>query len=118
MKFTRSEGLEPRAFQGATALRPGAEYIVLEIFSQHNGDTSFRIEYSPYESCAIFDSRLFTITSPTIPPSWIYSQLESGSFSLCPEPWSHLGFWEAFYDRESEAVAVYEAEKQKVLAHS
>ncbi|WP_326596429.1 hypothetical protein [Streptomyces sp. NBC_01803] len=118
VRFTRSEGLEPGALQGAGALKPGEEYVVLEVFSQHGKDTSFRMEYSPRESCAVFDSRLFTITSAKMPPSWIFFQLASGSFSLCPEPWSDQGFWEAFYDREQWAVAAYETEKQKILAVS
>ncbi|MGK5531353.1 hypothetical protein [Streptomyces sp. URMC 129] len=118
VRYTRSEIPGERQPLGTDALRPDEEYTVLEVFFQHNKRTLFRMEYSPYESSALFDSRLFTVTSPQIPHCWKFFQLESGSFSLRPESWSAPGFWEAFYDREQWAVEAYEAEKRKILATS
>ncbi|MGP3969856.1 hypothetical protein [Streptomyces sp. 6N223] len=76
------------------------------------------MEFSPREDSALFDSRLFTVTSARMPSSWRFFQMEDGSFSLRPESWNVPGFWEAFYDREPWAVASYASEKRKILAAS
>lgn len=99
-------------------LKLGSEYIVLEVISQQGKDTLLRMEFSPREDSALFDSRLFTVTSSRMPSSWRFFQAEGGSFSLRPESWNVPGFWEAFYDREPWAVADYESEKRKILAAS
>ncbi|MFJ9864439.1 hypothetical protein [Streptomyces sp. NPDC101165] len=101
--------------QGIDALREGLDYAVLEVFAPHDKTTLFRIEFIEGEDPALFDSSAFEVTSSFIPPSWRYFQLESGSFSLCPEPWAQPGFWEAFYDRAPGARDVYESEKWKIL---
>ncbi|AOT59715.1 hypothetical protein [Streptomyces rubrolavendulae] len=115
VKYVPPEALDRSALQGTTALRERKEYVVLELFSQSDGNTLFRVEYNESEDSALFDSRAFTITSHNLPPTWRYFQHSSGSFSLCPEPWSQPGFWEAYYERESHARKVYEAEKQKIV---
>ena len=39
-----------------------------------------------------------------------------GCISFSPEAWSKAGFWEQFFDREPEAVAVFEEERAKIVA--
>ncbi|MFH8400471.1 hypothetical protein ACH4E9_23960 [Streptomyces anulatus] len=111
---------DPTAMQGITALADGNEYVVLEISARFKRPTSFRIEFteSNLRQSGLFDSRAFTITSHTLPPTWKYFQLESGSFSLCPESWNAPGFWEAYYDGNPRAITVYEDERAEILSNS
>lgn len=111
---------DPTALQGITALTHGHDYAVLEISARFIKAASFRIEFieSELRQSALFDSRAFTVISHTLPPTWKYFQLESGSFSLCPESWNAPGFWEAYYDGDPRAIAVYEDERAAILSHS
>ncbi|MFC8705252.1 hypothetical protein ACFUIV_24165 [Streptomyces anulatus] len=106
--------------QGGIALTNGHEYIVLEISARFKKAPSFRIEFteSGVRQSALFESRAFTVTSRTLSPTWKYFQLESGSLSVCPESWNAPGFWEAYYDGDPRAIAVYEAERAAILSHS
>ncbi|MFJ8693857.1 hypothetical protein [Streptomyces roseolilacinus] len=113
-KYVAPETSDRSVLQGTSALREGKEYVVLELFSQSDGNTLFRVEFNEGEDSALFDSRAFTITSHNLPPTWRYFQHSSGSFTLCPEPWSQLGFWEAYYEHEAHALRVYETEKLKI----
>ncbi|MDT3397156.1 hypothetical protein RKE29_10950 [Streptomyces sp. B1866] len=118
VKFAGPQRVEERYHQGANTLSLDREYVVLEVYSRDDRNTRFRIEYSHLEHSALFDSRLFSVTSTKIPPSWEFFMLESGSFSLRPAFWNRPGFWEAFYDHEPWALEAYEQEKAKILAAS
>ncbi|MFE2180125.1 hypothetical protein [Streptomyces sp. NPDC059455] len=104
--------------QGTDTLKEEREYIVLEIFTPYGRSALFRIEFAESENPALFDSRVFTVTSTALPPTWRYANYETGSFTLCPEPWSRPGFWESYYDHEPSALEVYESEKQKIITAS
>ncbi|WEH34788.1 hypothetical protein PZB75_16370 [Streptomyces sp. AM 4-1-1] len=110
---------DPKALQGITALTDGHEYVVLEISARFKVATSFRVEFTEggLRQSALFDTRAFTVVSHSLPPTWKYFQLESGSFSLCPESWNTPGFWDAFYDGDPQAIAVYEDERTAILSH-
>lgn len=110
---------DPKALQGITALTDGREYVVLEISVRFKMATSFRVEFEEggLRQSALFDSRAFVVTCHSMPPTWRYFQLESGSFSLRPESWNAPGFWEDYYDGDSRAIAVYEAERAAILSH-
>lgn len=110
--------LPPHALRGGDALREGRDYVVLEVFSRPEQSSLFRVESIAGESSALFDSRLFTVSDSKIPSSWRIFDLGNGSFCLCPAPWDEMGFWEAYYDSEPWAVAVYEREKERILRES
>ncbi|MFI6880289.1 hypothetical protein ACIBL6_43270 [Streptomyces sp. NPDC050400] len=118
VRFINPGGEDRKMLQGADSLKEGREYVVLEIFIPAGKSPLFRVEFISGEDSALFDSRLFTVTSSEIPSTWNYFQLESGSVSLCPETWNRVGFWEDFYDRDRGACETYEAEKGKILAQS
>ncbi|MEW2401584.1 hypothetical protein [Streptomyces sp. NPDC046862] len=89
---------------------------MLEVFVPHGKSALFRLEFIEGEDSALFDSRAFTVTSSTLPPSWHYFQFDTGSFALRPDSWGREGFWEAYYEHEREALALYELEKQKITS--
>lgn len=112
--FAPSKSLDEQAPLRSGALRQGEEYTVLEVSAQHGGSMNFRIEYSDKERCALFDSRLFVMTSTVVPPSWRFFLLPGGSFRLRPPAWHEEGFWEAFFDGEQWAQVVYEEERERI----
>ncbi|MET7602432.1 hypothetical protein ABZU45_06325 [Streptomyces avermitilis] len=116
MRFTTPHTEEAEILQGLDALRNGAEYPVLEVFTPHGKNALFRIEFIQGEDSALFDSRAFTVTSNSLPTTWRYFQFDTGSTALRPESWSQTGFWEAYYDRDPWAVEVYETERRNILA--
>ncbi|MBM7437759.1 hypothetical protein [Streptomyces sp. HB132] len=119
-RLNTSTTTDPKIAQGITALTDGHEYVVLEISARFGMATSFRVEFIDHglRQSALFDTRVFTVTSHSLPPTWQYFQLESGSFSLCPQPWNEPGFWDDYYDGDPLAVAVYEHERAAILTHS
>ncbi|QLH20464.1 hypothetical protein [Streptomyces sp. Rer75] len=117
-RFESPRTADARLLQGADALKEGGEYVILELFAPHGKSALFRIEHTEGEGPALFDSRLFTVISPILPPTWRYVQFDTGSFALRPEPWSQPGFWESYFDHEPQAREVFEAEKRKILASS
>ncbi|QFZ18539.1 hypothetical protein [Saccharothrix syringae] len=115
VRFTGSDGFERRVSQGAASLREGAEYVVLEIFAQADGANKFRIEYSDSELPALFDSRLFEVSSDEIPKGWTITRNWNGSLTLGPKEWARPEFWEAFIDHQSWAVELYAVGRSKAL---
>ncbi|MER7553339.1 hypothetical protein ABTX86_25585 [Streptomyces anulatus] len=120
VRMTTEFTVEPAALQGISALMEGREYPVLEVSAPFKRPLTFRVEFieAGLRQSGLFDSRIFTVTSNSLPPNWKYFQFESGSFSLCPEPWNASGFWEAYYEGDPHALAVYEKERAATLLHS
>ena len=50
----------------------------------------------------------FEVVDGSRPASWVVSDLADQSFDLGPPEWQEVGFWERFFDREPEALAIYE----------
>lgn len=100
--------------QGASSLRQGKEYVVLEIYSQADGQNLLRVESAPGKLPGLFDSRLFDVVDSGVPKAWKVFINEHGGVSVCPEPWNELGFWEGVMDGEPWAVDVYRREKSKI----
>ncbi|MFJ1992950.1 hypothetical protein [Streptomyces asiaticus] len=117
-RFTPPRTEDTVMLQGTDALKERREYVVLEIFTPYGRSALFRIEFAESAEPALFDSRVFTVTSTDLPPTWRYTSYETGSFALCPEPWSRPGFWESYYDHDPSALEVYESEKQKIITAS
>lgn len=101
--------------QGASRLREGREYPVLEVFSAADGENLFRIETVRDETPGLYDSRLFEVTDGSVPPHWAVSTGTRGDITLGPVEWETPGFWDAFFDGEPWAVNLYQSEKSKSL---
>jgi hypothetical protein len=115
VRFMGSTGMDRRVSQGSDCLRQGEEYTVLEIFCQVDGANKFRIEVSPSELPALFDSRLFEVSSDMVPTGWRIDRSPHGSLTIGPGEWSSPGFWEAFMDREEWAMDLYLSGRGKSL---
>jgi hypothetical protein len=90
----------------------GQQYDVLGV-EVTGGKVYFRVE-SDQGTPALFESELFELVDGAIPSSWIAVAGTRGGFSLDAKAWARQGFWEAFFDREPEAMKLYEAEKRSM----
>lgn len=116
----RYEGGRPESVsgQGIDGLTAGREYAVLEISSLAGRLSYFRIEVVEGEPPALFDVRLFEVTSSAIPPNWIVSLDEGGLLTIGPKAWRENDFWEAYLEQQEWAVAGYARERNKILSAS
>ena len=95
-------------------LTVGKIYHVLEVV-QDGGRWLLRLAGDTPTALALFQIQQFEIVSSKIPHSWIIQWGKDGFFELTPEPWSQKGFWERYYDGDSEAVRVFEEEARKII---
>lgn len=118
VRFTGVAGFDQRISRGASRLRDGREYVVLEVFTQVDDANFFRIETSEDLAPGLYDSRLFEVISDRIPNSWKMHREPSGSLTIGPSEWNEQGFWEAFMDDEEWAVVIYRAGRKMTLEDS
>lgn len=91
----------------------GAIYHVLELFQGQN--TWFlRLVGDGPNGLAIFRLDQFEIVTPNIPNSWIIAWDNDGSLHLRPKLWSQPGFMERYYDKEPDAIQIFEEERRKI----
>jgi hypothetical protein len=93
----------------------GKVYHVLEVIQGSNKKWMIRLVGDDLNGAALFPLEEFEIVTHKLPDSWIIKWDKEGFFRLTPEPWSHAGFWERFYDKDSDAMRVFEREKGKII---
>jgi len=64
---------------------------------------------------AVFSLQQFEIVDGSLPANWVMSISPKGGFTLGPEAWSKAGFWERFFDGDSDAGIAFESEMRKIL---
>ncbi|HZZ15273.1 MAG TPA: hypothetical protein VFE08_04855 [Candidatus Sulfotelmatobacter sp.] len=96
-------------------LTVGRTYDVLEVLFVGGSGWLLRLIGDGGNGVALFQLDLFEIMDARVPPNWIATWGSDGGFRLCPERWSHSSFWERFYDREPEAIQVFEEEKVRTV---
>lgn len=87
-------------------------YAVIELGMDPARWDWFRIENRD-GTPALYDSRCFSEVEGTIPADWQVRLADSGSVTFGPAPFLVLGFWEKYFDGDSEAIEIYRA----TLAH-
>jgi hypothetical protein len=63
---------------------------------------------------ALFPLDQFEIVSQKIPAPWIVTWNSKEIFEMTTETWSQPGYWERYYDRDPEALKVFDEEKAKI----
>ncbi|MGW2817711.1 hypothetical protein [Streptomyces sp. NPDC001415] len=89
------------------------EYVVLELRMSPGRRISVRVESEEDGTPVLFDSEMFTTTSPEIPPHWVMRIQEDGLVEVGPRLWLAPGFWEGYFNQVPEAVQQYESELRK-----
>ena len=64
---------------------------------------------------ALFRLEEFEIVTSKVPATWRIGWNKNGFLTLSPEAWGRLGFWEQYYDREPQALQVFEEERRKIV---
>jgi hypothetical protein len=93
----------------------GETYHVLEIV-QDQGRWLFRLMGDEPNGVALFAREQFEITTSKIPESWVPGWGKDGFFELAPQAWGQIGFWEKYYDKNPEAVRIFEEERRKIIS--
>ena len=62
---------------------------------------------------ALFKWEQFEVVSSRIPPTWVIFTGPQSTIELTPEPWTLPSFWVRYYDKEPDAVRVFEEEREK-----
>lgn len=94
----------------------GAIYDVLTVELDRGGQWLVRVIGDARSEVALFPIESFEITSQRLPSSWVASFSSGGFFQLAPPAWLSPEFWERLYDRDPEAVNIFESERIKIEA--
>lgn len=104
------------ASQGTSSwLTIGKVYDVLTIEFERQGQWLIRLIGAGKSGAALFPIDSFDVVSSEVSPSWVASWNSDGFFQLAPEKWTQPGFWEQFYDREPEALALFDEEVARLI---
>ncbi len=93
----------------------GKLYHVLEVVQDQNRWLFRLIGDKPENGPALFRFEQFEIVTSKIPPSWIVAWGKDGSLHLRPESWNEPGFWERYYDKDTDAMRIFEEERRKIM---
>lgn len=99
-------------------LRTAKEYIVLAVEQHSGGVTGYRIASEDGEQPVVFEAALFDVSDGHLPSSWVVMSLQGATLELGPAEFGRAGFWEEVFDREPEALEVYQATKERILVES
>jgi hypothetical protein len=91
----------------------GKRYEVLEILFFRDRGWLLRLIGDVPNGVALFQLEMFEIVDPRIPPNWIATWGDKGTFCLSPRPWTDTGFWERYYDRDPKAIKIFEEERMR-----
>lgn len=103
-----------QAAEYSTWAKVGSVYHVLELWFKPARSRLRIVGEEP--TPALFEPEMFEVVTSVIPPNWVVTSIRPGYFSLAPDVWSAVGFWERYFDAEPEAVAVFEEERAKIIA--
>lgn len=90
-------------------------YHVLSLSCEPTQICNLRLIGDDLKTPTLHDIRLFEVTSPLIPPTWRINLLGNGYFELTPERWGTPGFWTSYFDRDPEAIRIFEEESKKIV---
>ena len=60
----------------------------------------------------MFSGELFEIIDDRMPPNWVIKKDRNGAYQISTRAWLQPGFWEKFFDRDPESVAVFKEEER------
>lgn len=97
-------------------LTVGKVYDVLSFSVNDNGVIEYRLMADDGYTPALFRASQFTIVCSALPSNWIINCEQNSYFELAPESWVQAGFWEEYFDREPNTVAIFETEKDRIIS--
>jgi hypothetical protein len=88
-------------------LTDGGTYVVLSVELEMHGSWMLRLMGDSANEVALFPLQSFEVVSDEIPRSWVVRS-ESSFLYLGPTPWFEASFWERFYDRDPDALRIFD----------
>jgi hypothetical protein len=95
-------------------LTVGRVYLVLSVIFSGESEPRLRLVGDGNNGLALFRWDEFEIVGSIIPPTWIIFPGPKSLIQLAPEPWTHPGFWERYYNQDRDAIAIFEQERKKI----
>ncbi|WP_322747570.1 MULTISPECIES: hypothetical protein [unclassified Frankia] len=97
-------------------VRLGGEYIVISVLACPGRRIELQIVGDDVRAPGLWDSEMFMTVDDRLPSNWVAKVGEGGVVELAPRRWLEPGFWEAYFDRDPDAVAAYEDELRQILS--
>jgi hypothetical protein len=96
-------------------LTVGKVYNVVALELDNNGEWLARLVGDGLNGVALFPLEQFEIVSSLVSPTWTTTWKNGKLIEVSPERWVGKGFWEGYYDRDPEAILVFEEEKKLIV---
>jgi len=96
-------------------LTVGAEYIVLSLHIEDGGNIKFQLLCDDGYTPSFHNASQFEVISSKISSTWRADFVPNSYFSLGPKAWSKAGFWDAYFDGNSDAELIFEKEKKAIF---
>jgi hypothetical protein len=84
----------------------GREYLILGVVGD-GANIKFRILADDRVTPILEAAQDMELTDPAIPAGWLFQILPKGGWKVEPLPFSRVGFWEDFFDRDPAAIEVF-----------
>jgi hypothetical protein len=86
------------------------EYQVLSVLMARKGPAKLRIIADDGRTPILADASLFAMSSQPLPSTWVLTIREGGVVELGPPSWLEPGFWERYFDGDSDAISQFQKE--------
>jgi hypothetical protein len=93
----------------------GKEYLVLGIYLPFAGTLMFRLLGDDGATPALHDASQFEVISGFLPSEWKVEMVPRKYLSLEPEPWLAPGFWDAYFNLDPDAKAVFDRSFKRMV---
>lgn len=97
-------------------LTVGKIYPILSVLLDAQGRWLLRLPVDSGPDIGLFPLEQFEIVSARLPPSWVATWNKNGVFELTTAAWDEPGYWERYFDGDSNALIIFEREKAEILA--
>jgi hypothetical protein len=91
----------------------GGIYHVLGIWMEP-GSHRFRL-LGDQRPPGLHSADAFELVTAVIPSTWIVRSPKVGCFALEPAEWGRPGFWESYFDGDTEAQQTFQTELRKIV---
>ena len=103
--------------QNSSWLTVGREYHVLSVLIEYGKPLEFQLIADDGTTPCYNQAIQFEVISNIIPPNWVAAWDPGVCFKLSPEKWLGKGYWEDYFNGVSEAISIFESEKEKIIKH-
>jgi hypothetical protein len=91
------------------------EYQVISVELRPRGVAKLRIIADDHRTPILVDSSLFAANGESLPENWVCTIREGGTVEFEPKSWAEPDFWERYFYRDPEAVAVFDEELRRMI---